>query len=125
MIKHDLLNGRIKDFYDIWMLAQQFDFDGQTLATAIQKTFGHRGDAIPERPAAFGDAFTRNPIKIILWKNFIRKSRLNNAPETLDAAASSIAEFLVPLVGAIAQGKAFELHWKAGGPWKPDAPANA
>lgn len=32
-------NSRRKDFYDMWFLSQQFDFDGQMLVEAIRATF--------------------------------------------------------------------------------------
>ncbi|TXT28818.1 MAG: hypothetical protein FD138_2506 [Planctomycetota bacterium] len=37
MVKLGLLNSRMKDFYDIWLLSRQFDFDGAALAGAIKK----------------------------------------------------------------------------------------
>lgn len=43
MTKLGLLNSRMKDFYDLWLLARQFDFDGPTLATAIRRTFENTG----------------------------------------------------------------------------------
>ena len=42
MINLEMLNSRMKDFYDIWLLANQFDFDGQTLGKALTKTFARR-----------------------------------------------------------------------------------
>ena len=33
MVKLGLANSRMKDFYDIWLLSQQFDFDGAILST--------------------------------------------------------------------------------------------
>jgi hypothetical protein len=33
MVKLGILNSRMKDFYDIWLLSRQFDFDGETLAS--------------------------------------------------------------------------------------------
>ena len=36
------VNSRMKDFYDIWLLARQFDFVGAELAAAIDKTFRNR-----------------------------------------------------------------------------------
>lgn len=39
MVKLGLFNSRMKDFFDIWLLAQQFDFDGSTLTTAVQQLF--------------------------------------------------------------------------------------
>ena len=33
------LNSRMKDFYDVWLLASQFAFDGAVLAKAVAATF--------------------------------------------------------------------------------------
>jgi hypothetical protein len=57
MIKHGEMNSRMKDFYDIRLLASQFDFDGPTLLTAIGKTFGNRNVGMPLSVVAFTDAF--------------------------------------------------------------------
>jgi len=46
MIKLGTLNSRMKDFYDIWLLSRQFDFDGPTLAQAVTATFANRGTAL-------------------------------------------------------------------------------
>ena len=37
-----MLNSRMKDFYDIWFLAQMFQFDGQALSAAVRATFRRR-----------------------------------------------------------------------------------
>jgi hypothetical protein len=36
----------MKDFYDIWALSREFDFDGTNLSTAIQATFKRRNTAL-------------------------------------------------------------------------------
>lgn len=36
------LNSRMKDFYDVWLLARQFAFDGALLTKAIAATFSDR-----------------------------------------------------------------------------------
>jgi hypothetical protein len=41
-----LLNSRIKDYYDLALLARLYPFDGDVLAEAIRSTFRHRGTAI-------------------------------------------------------------------------------
>ncbi len=41
MVKFGILNSRMKDFFDIWLMSRQFNFDGATLAEAISKTFPH------------------------------------------------------------------------------------
>lgn len=35
MVKLGVLNSRMKDFYDIWLLSRQFDFDGAELVEAV------------------------------------------------------------------------------------------
>ena len=46
------LNSRMKDFYDVWLLARQFAFDGSVLAKAIAATFANRETAIDVEPIA-------------------------------------------------------------------------
>ena len=36
-------SSRMKDYYDIYYLANKFDFDGAILTEALRKTFGNRG----------------------------------------------------------------------------------
>lgn len=43
-----LINGRYKDFYDIYILAKRFDLSGLELQIAIQETFSHRGTTFDE-----------------------------------------------------------------------------
>lgn len=46
MISLEMTNSRQKDFYDIWYMSQQFDFDGNILKQAIEKTFAKRKTAL-------------------------------------------------------------------------------
>ena len=39
-------NSRMKDFYDVWLLASQFPFDGSVLAKAVTATFANRETTI-------------------------------------------------------------------------------
>jgi predicted nucleotidyltransferase component of viral defense system len=51
MVALGLANTRLKDFYDIWMLAQAYEFNDDRLAQAIAATFARRKTIIPtERP---------------------------------------------------------------------------
>jgi len=42
MVDLGLRNTRMKDFYDVWKLSQQFEFDGETMVEAIRATFSRR-----------------------------------------------------------------------------------
>jgi len=52
------MNSRMKDFYDVWLLASQFSFDGKLLAKAVAATFANRGTGIDVAPIAFTSNFT-------------------------------------------------------------------
>jgi hypothetical protein len=119
MTKLGLLNSRMKDFYDLWILSRQSDFDGAMLATAIQKTFAHRNTAIQSRPTALTPEFGDNASKQTQWRAFLRKTKLDGVPLTLQAVIDDLLQFLGPLAMAIESGRAFEQQWTAQGPWRP------
>lgn len=52
MVYLSTLNSRMKDFYDVWLLARQFAFDGVVLAKAVASTFAHRETIIDVVPIA-------------------------------------------------------------------------
>lgn len=118
MTKLGLLNGRIKDFYDLWILSRQFDFDGATLATAIQKTFAHRKTAVLSRPTALTPEFGGDASKQTQWQAFLRKSKLDEVPMTLQAVIDDLVRFLGPVAAAIEGGSVFDQRWIARGPWR-------
>lgn len=118
MTKLGLLNSRMKDFYDLWILSRHFDFDGATLATAIQKTFAHRKTVIRSRPTAFTPEFGRDASKQTQWQAFLRKARLDGVPTILQAVIDDLAHFLGPVATAIESGSPFDQQWIARGPWR-------
>ena len=118
MVKLGMLNSRMKDFFDVWLLARQFDFDGRTLAMAITQTFATRRTVIPAGPIALTDAFAADISKQTQWQSFIRRSRLQRAPDTLADVVTALAVFLGPIAKALASGQAFEHVWQAPGSWR-------
>lgn len=121
MVKLGILNSRMKDFFDIWMLSRQFDFEGHTLGTAIAKTFATRRTVVPAEPMALTGAFAADTSKQTQWQSFIRRSRLQHAPENLTDVVTTLAVFLGPIAKALASGKVFEHVWQAPGPWHSTA----
>ncbi|MEN8133802.1 MAG: nucleotidyl transferase AbiEii/AbiGii toxin family protein [Pseudomonadota bacterium] len=78
MVKLGVLNSRVKDFFDIWLLSRQFDFAGDTLALAIERTFTTRGTTIPGDPVALTEDFAKETSRQTQWQGFrfVRKNRL-------------------------------------------------
>jgi len=117
MVVLGIVNSRMKDFFDIWLLSRQFDFDGKTLADAIKKTFEHRGTAIQDEPVAMTGAFGMDSGKQAQWLAFIRKGRFENVPHDLGEVVSRIASFLLPVARALLTDGVFDKKWQAPGSW--------
>lgn len=117
MVKLGELNSRMRDFYDIWLLSQQFDFKGQLLSKAIERTFSRRGRELPVKLGPLVKALIEDDPKETQWRGFIRKSRLGNAPEEFREVVVSIVSFIEPVLKAVAKGSTFNANWTAPGPW--------
>ena len=118
MVKLGRLNSRMKDFFDVWILARQFEFDGSTLSEAISLTFANRNTPMAVEPTAFTAAFFSDQVKQTQWFGFRHKSRLNFAPDRLHEVVETIHHFLMPISEAIVAAKPFSGKWAPLGPWK-------
>ena len=72
IVRLGLVNTRMKDFYDIWLLIQQFQFDRNNLNTIILQVLKNRETIIRELPEAFSEVFYNDLIKISKWKSFLK-----------------------------------------------------
>jgi predicted nucleotidyltransferase component of viral defense system len=107
-----MLNGRMKDFYDLWFLSRRFSFEHASLHAAIRATFEARDTAIEINPVALTQEFSAQAQE--RWSAFLRKSGLGDAPRSLAEVIAAVAEFLLPLLGDGLPGA----EWPAGGPWR-------
>ena len=73
-------NSRMKDFFDLAVIAQRTELDGATLAVAIAATFARRTTALPtERPMALTKEFSEDAAKLRQWQAFLNKNRIEAA----------------------------------------------
>jgi len=117
MVKLGEPNSRMKDFYDIWLLSRQFNFDGSLLAEAIIKTFNTRGTNIPETPVSLTTGFAQNSRKISQWSAFLKRNNRLSMPENLPELIRDVAVFLGPIAEKLSVSRSFTGTWKAPGPW--------
>lgn len=120
MVMLGIANSRMKDFFDIWTLAREFDFDGLLLCKAISATFERRRTSLPtDVPLALTDSFSQDRTKATQWDSFVRKNRL--LPEKLSFLhiTAFLRDFLMPPVLSIQEGVELNMVWPAYGPWKP------
>ena len=119
MVKLGIANSRMKDFYDIWVLSRQFDFSGTKLCTAIQATFNRRKTALPKKPPfALTSEFSNDSQKLMQWRAFVRKSKLDAQGLALTEITECLMKFLMPPTEALSNDKLFEMDWSSGGPWR-------
>jgi predicted nucleotidyltransferase component of viral defense system len=118
MVKLGMLNSRMKDFFDLWSLSQNFSFDGATLSEAIKTTFETRGTKVPnEAPVALTPEFYDDQQKNAQWKAFLNKSKLSAEGRTLPEIADALRTFLLPVSEVVAHGGIHKATWHPGGPW--------
>jgi hypothetical protein len=118
MVALGMVNSRMKDFYDIWVIAKQFTFEGSVLVSAIQATFERRQTPIPDStPRGLSDEFASDLEKATQWKSFLSRTGLQSVTSGLESVVQELRTFLMPLVDAAAKDEAFDSQWKEGGPW--------
>ena len=73
-------NSRLKDFFDLAVIAWRTELDGATLAAAITATFARRQTALPtQRPLALTKQFSGDAAKLRQWQAFLNKNRIDAA----------------------------------------------
>ncbi len=112
-----MLNSRLKDFYDIWLLASQFDFNGEILAAAIEATFTNRQRAVDAALGRRIKEYAADETRGAQWKAFCSQNRLTPDPPDLVGVAALIVRFIEPIVAAFSSGERFIGQWRAAGGW--------
>lgn len=118
MIQLGLRNSRMKDFFDVWLLARNFAFAGEILVEAARRTLERRQTQPAREPACFSDAFASDLSKQVQGKAFIRRSGLTEAPSEFSQVMAEVRTLLQPLAAALAADRRFNELWPPGGPWQ-------
>jgi hypothetical protein len=112
-----MLNSRMKDFFDLWVLAKHSDFDGSVLLLAVTATFERRRTAVPQGlPIGLSDEFINDDKKGKQWQAFLRKNALHPMP--LAIVIADLREFLLPVLDAVAGSAGLLMDWWAGDGWR-------
>jgi hypothetical protein len=120
MVRLGMVNSRMKDFYDLWLMSRLFEFNGSTLCDAIRNTFRRRSTVFPSGlPKAFTDEFRKDAQKQTQWRAFVRKSRPVDVSGDFDAVIEEVSAFLMPILEAARGEKSFGKLWSQNGPWGP------
>jgi hypothetical protein len=102
-------NSRMKDFYDIAMLASSYDYDGAVLREAVAQTLERRATPMAIEPIIFTDAFAADANKQKQWSAFA--ARIAVTDTSFENELAIISAFLRPVYQAIIHEKDFLLTW--------------
>ena len=106
-------NSRMKDFFDLAVIARRTELDGATLAAAIAATFDRRQTTLPnERPLALTRQFSEDTAKLRQWQAFLNRNRIEAA--SLGDTVALLNELLWPPTQVAAAGS------QATAAWHPD-----
>lgn len=93
-------SSRMKDYYDLYYLANKFDFDSELLAEAMQKTFENRGHHFTIEQFNQVMTFGSDAAMQKKWKAFVRK--IGTQADDFDVVLDTIKNFLtVPFSVAV------------------------
>src|SRR6056297_284381 len=113
MIELDLMNSRMKDFYDIWFLSRNLQFDGEVIQKAIEQTFERRSTDIPnKKPVVFKKLYYADENKGKQWRAFKKKIEQEELPSDLQTVTEEVEKFLLPPTESIIRGEHFTGKWK-------------
>ena len=96
IVKLGIINSRMKDFFDIHFLSQNYSFEMNELKKNILTTFNQRHTDISNRSYIFSDDFKNNENKSIQWEAFLRKNKIKTK-EIFSSIIEKIEIFIEPI----------------------------
>ena len=91
-----IANSRLKDYYDLWFIAQTFAFDLSELRNSVNRTFERRKTPIPENvPTGLSRQYREE--WGARWKTFLKHEQMNTAPEDLHFVLEHLRRVLIPM----------------------------
>lgn len=104
-------SSRMKDYYDIYYLANKFDFDGKLLAEALRKTFANREHSFTVEQFDHVMNFADDSAMQKKWKAFVRK--IDTKTDDYSTVLKTIRIFLAKPFTAALEGTEYIGRWSA------------
>ena len=101
----------MKDYYDIYYIANKLDFDGGVLTEALRKTFSNRERSFTLKQFEQVMGFGKDAAMHKKWKAFVRK--INTKTDDYSTVLKTIQSFLEQPFIAAAENKIFTECWSA------------
>lgn len=104
-------SSRMKDYYDIYYIANKFDFDGKVLSEALRKTFANREHSFTVEQFEQVMTFDSDDAMQKKWKAFIRK--IDTKTDDYSTVLKMIKDFLSMPFSVAIQDADFDKKWYA------------
>jgi len=118
MVVLDIRNSRMKDFYDIWFMANAWTFDLAALRTAILASFERRKVAVPRGvPFALTAEFLDDPQKKQQWNAFVSRLYPGSKAPSLEEVVVQLRAFILPCIDAAATPGSTAHRWNPSLGW--------
>lgn len=104
-------SSRMKDYYDIYYLANKFDFDSTLLTEALKKTCENRQHTFTTEQFEQVMAFENDDAMQKKWKAFVRK--IETKTDDFNKVIGTINLFLAEPLKAAIDNKNFIAKWSA------------
>lgn len=92
-----MANSRMKDYYDLYMILNQFDLHPDVLAAAMAATFSRRRTDIPiQVPIGLSDEFSKDSEKQKQWQQFLNRQQLDSFELELSDVVDTLKKKLIP-----------------------------
>lgn len=104
------VNSRYKDFYDIYLLSRNFDFEGKELAQAIKITFEHRKTGLDDI-VAFESDFVEDRTRVLRWNSFVKKKHAM-VQVKFSEVIGAIKAFLEPVIISLKNEDLYDGTWE-------------
>lgn len=104
-------SSRMKDYYDIYYLANKFDFDGNILTKALKKTFENRGHEFTVEQFEQVMSFADDSAMQKKWKAFSRK--IDTKTDDFNTVLKKINTFLAKPFTATVSDRNCTEKWSA------------
>ncbi len=104
-----MISSRMKDYHDLYDLANRFDFNGALLAGALQRTFKNRERAFDDETFADFLSLANEPSMQSKWNAYARKTGLEGIK--FSSLMELIGHFLAPPYHAACAEENMKLCW--------------
>lgn len=111
-------NSRMKDFFDLHMLARRCEFDGALLTRAVKATFERRNASMDDLAEVLAPDFYADSGLAQRWRAYLKSMPPSgDAPASLADTGAALLRFLVPLAEAM-RGKQTLAAWSHDTGWR-------